>query len=1022
MPERIEGNLTIPSNETMVFRDASVVIEGHLIVLGTLMLINSTLTIEGIYIASDNTNMSVLLSGAIIMTDGDKGTASVSSILGEDDPVIIKGYGPSPYILCMNSKLINVHLLDVELDAYGSVIGSCTILEGILNITYSMIVNSTLTDPDFWSVFDNSTMVRSKVLLTEGGPRFSRVTVLDSIAPFVIDSGHLHFVDCTFVNNTRTVSFNNGCDISVTNSRIEDNRAFLHCMDGESAPSTSIRIEGCNIWNSTLNLYHTSTRVSDCSFFNSSSLVRPGTGTISDCFFMGSNKAIEEAKGTTIVRCRFDGCEVAIDRSERCLIYHNAFLINRFYFIVNHPSNRWNDSKEGNYHIYYNGLDDGSGFRRADDGIGDTNIPFLGVDHYPLMMDHYWDMPTIPSISTDYINGSADVTVLVQGPQGMRTIIQDSTSFDFKDNLRTFSIIGRVLVVPDCINGTHYFRARSYSELGSRGWSLPISQKVDQRPLPPVIEEVTAPEEGGSIIITWRYVGDDVRKVWIYYNEVNESSGVSRVVDHPANSIKLEGLKNNRTYRIQLFTQDVAGLGSLNAAVVFARPMDVLPPDPPRNLQARAIDNTTVILSWFPPSAQDISEYLVIRRKSDEDDFSIIARLTKERLSYDDRNLRDNTTYYYGVIAVDDDGPLSDMAGPVKVRTLHVNNPPFMIGGEVILRGVEDESSIEIDIFSRFRDLDGDRINIEITESFPFPSRIDRPFLRVTPEKDQAGDGYVQLKVDDGEEAVYYLIWVIIEHRPDPPIIEAIVSPRNGSSHLPGAPLQLSAVIWDPDIPYGDVLSVEWRSDRDGLISFNNASLAQGIAYLSPGLHVITLIVTDSTGSNVSATSTIAVSIWGFDDMPWSISINDQGTYTTDGGFQVMIDLANGGPLLLTFRCTITVNDRDRNASYDRVLVLSPGTNGSVLIKESELGNRPEALYVTATVKAETFNGTFAGEAQRSMPIDRFRPAGSGKDVERTFIVVGIATVSMVLIAFIAVLYLLRKKYKDDPESEPYAR
>ncbi|MHA1581496.1 MAG: hypothetical protein ACTSYM_03190, partial [Candidatus Baldrarchaeia archaeon] len=48
-------------------------------------------------------------------------------------------------------------------------------------------------------------------------------------------------------------------------------------------------------------------------------------------------------------------------------------------------SNIWDDGSVGNYWDDYTGLDDGSNGRIAGDGVGDTDLPHLGVDNYPLI-------------------------------------------------------------------------------------------------------------------------------------------------------------------------------------------------------------------------------------------------------------------------------------------------------------------------------------------------------------------------------------------------------------------------------------------------------------------------------------------------------------------------------------------------------------------------------------------------------------------------------------------------------------
>jgi len=70
-------------------------------------------------------------------------------------------------------------------------------------------------------------------------------------------------------------------------------------------------------------------------------------------------------------------------------IYHNNFVDNTNQLDESgseYTSNTWdNGAGEGNYWSDYEGLDDGSDGRTTGDGIGDTDIPHLGVDNYPLM-------------------------------------------------------------------------------------------------------------------------------------------------------------------------------------------------------------------------------------------------------------------------------------------------------------------------------------------------------------------------------------------------------------------------------------------------------------------------------------------------------------------------------------------------------------------------------------------------------------------------------------------------------------
>jgi len=68
------------------------------------------------------------------------------------------------------------------------------------------------------------------------------------------------------------------------------------------------------------------------------------------------------------------------------IIYQNDFIDNVDQITRDFTSiNIWSQNERGNYWSDYQGVDDGSGGRVAGDGVGDTLIPHLGEDYYPLM-------------------------------------------------------------------------------------------------------------------------------------------------------------------------------------------------------------------------------------------------------------------------------------------------------------------------------------------------------------------------------------------------------------------------------------------------------------------------------------------------------------------------------------------------------------------------------------------------------------------------------------------------------------
>jgi parallel beta-helix repeat protein len=86
--------------------------------------------------------------------------------------------------------------------------------------------------------------------------------------------------------------------------------------------------------------------------------------------------------------------------------HHNNFIGNDIQ--VGDPGiNNWDDGAgEGNYWSDYTGLDNGDGGRTAGDGVGDTDLPHLGLDSYPLMSP--WT-PNDPPVA----NAGPDQTVIV---------------------------------------------------------------------------------------------------------------------------------------------------------------------------------------------------------------------------------------------------------------------------------------------------------------------------------------------------------------------------------------------------------------------------------------------------------------------------------------------------------------------------------------------------------------------------------------------------------------------------------
>lgn len=689
--------------------------------------------------------------------------------------------------------------------------------------------------------------------------------------------------------------------------------------------------------------------------FNTSS------GQITDNKFDRCKAALVDMYDSLVRFNRFIGCDVAIKDDESCRIYYNTFMDNNRDAEGLVGSAWYNDTGlEGNYYKEYNGLDDGSNGRRADDGIGDTNIPHNGRDPYPLMHEDHWKMPSIPELDLDYIIGSD--TVLLDWTIGSAKgfILQRSSSSDFTDAPRTWSLSERGIAVRNNPNTSVHFRIRSYNRFGSRGWSIPVKVEVDQRPLHPIILEAEPVPEGLSIRVYWEWVGEDVHKALIYYGPPDDTPKLKEAL-YPETSIVLPDVPNGVIQEIRAQSIDGRGQYSGLSPPIFEMAVDLVPPPPPRELRGDATDNETIVLNWNPPLIQDIGEYLLYRRSADQEVPLLIKNLSKNTYSYSDTGLEDNTTYYYSMATVDDDGPVSERSNEIKVTTDHFNSRPYFIGRDQIVYLIEDEGAGSLEIRSLFLDDDGDLLELTISESFPYQANLIGDYLWITPHADQSGQGYVEITVSDGEASEKFLIGIVVEPRPDPPRDVAILSPLNGSVILPGTSVRLIGTAFDPDIDQGDMLNVTWTSDVDGILYQSNQGKLSTVVELRPGPHLIRLIVEDRTGMRIERNVSIILSLWGWGGVPWSVDLGDVVALNGGAGTGVELIIENDSPFVIRYYIDGYIEDEMIITLPQRMVLIGPDTESVVLLEipgdSTEIGQ----VGISLLIEAETMNGTYAG-------------------------------------------------------------
>jgi len=1006
-----EGALNITEGNTTTWVNETVLIDGNLIVEGTLNVVNSTLILVG-----NEAHTHVLLNGTLGLT-----SSSISSQWertgGRLDGVpsnstLVNGTGT--LILTQNTRVYGLRIEGPGTYVSGSILRDVSLRGSLIRAVGSTLRNTTVYRPADESYFKDCSFT--------GNGTGTAITV--------DDNEYLRLDGISVKDHERAIYMEDSM-VDLQYSNISDTEIGIECEGESNISLTRVNVTGAELsLNNTgpLLIYRSTfigcniTRSGGTSLLQSSSFGGGSEvkglrdGVVKYCLFEGCVRSIAEPRNITIFENTFTGNQVAIDASRSCRIYHNAFLDN-----TNDVSNTpimsiwYNEQlKQGNYYSSYDGKDDGSNFRRKGDGIGDSNIPHLGRDFYPLIFPDYWLRPKISPLWLEYTNGSSSVKLTWNHKEGEHHLVERSPSHRFDRSLGVWSSTEEMLTIKSNPNSTLYFRLSTFNGYGSRGYSLPISVKVDQLPLRPGSASASSIPEGEALNVSWEYAGEDIWRAKVSYGETGGNITDFRWIDHPKNWTLISYLDNGVDYTIRISTVDGSGRASRSYVETRSVPSDMVPPDPPSWIDAHPLTNSTVYLSWRPPAQGDVGGYQIFRKGPDEAGFTMIASRTASAISFEDTGLRDNTSYTYAIRTVDDDGPVSEMGPPIEVRTDHINSPPLYSGIMPIAEMEEDGPPYSFDLEDKFVDPDGDRIYLTVEESFPFTCQLIGKVLWIIPEPDQAGEGYVQIRASDLEDSNFYLIGIIVHPTADPPEIRTVNSPRNGSVIMPQSTTFLSVDVVDPDLEQGDRLNITWTSDRDGHLLRTTSISSSGLARLSPGVHQINILVEDSTGNQVSRNISVVVSVWGWEDEPWSGNfVEPQGKITGEGG-KVSLRIINEAPLILTYYVRGYLEGAENRTIGDRTMVLSGMSTGVVLV--SIPPGIPEGTNVTLRleVTAETINGTFAG----SMDVSTYLFIGSnGEDGGMNpWAMVGIAVSLLIMIGAGAYLFfsLLRRSSGDE--------
>ncbi len=191
----------------------------------------------------------------------------------------------------------------------------------------------------------------------------------------------------------------------------------------------------------------------------------------------------------------------------------------------------------------------------------------------------------------------------------------------------------------------------------------------------PVVGNLKA--EGGirSVRLTWSVVRDPRVKGYIIYRATSKNGPFKKIatINDPLKDVYVDkggvfshlGDDMDYYYRVAVFSKD--GIGPASPVVVgHTAP----PPVSPTHIVARSGLPRMVTITWKPSSDKSVVAYNIYRSLSPKGPFKKIGRVNgRLNTFFIDKGLKDGTTYYYSVTAINYAGVEGDILAYAKATT-----------------------------------------------------------------------------------------------------------------------------------------------------------------------------------------------------------------------------------------------------------------------------------------------------------------------------------------------------------------
>jgi parallel beta-helix repeat protein len=562
---------------------------------------------------------------------------------------------------------------------------------------------------------------------------------------------------------------------------------------------------------------------------------------------------------------------VCINNSNNNKIYHNNFIQNPLQAkVVGYSyNNRWNNNNgEGNYWSDYTGLDNGANDRIAGDGVGDTKIPHLGLDNFPLVNGSGWMYPGIPilyKIDTDFDDFDSDGNYSVKWPltRGVTGyILEEGTNSDFKSSSMVYngSDFSHEIIRKD--NGTYFYRIKGYNEDYVSAWSNVVNVTVDHPPKTPQNLTISIYPMGNTLNISWALNQIDSSEYDLYYRRMsNITWHRAAILKHPKCTFNHTSLLDGQEYEYKIVARDLRGQESVPSGIVIGIPNDSFPPVPPKGLRVEFTTINSIKLTWEPNTENDLEGYRLYRGyTSNLTVYQIlIGKLSKDEIEFLDEDLEENTTYYYRVTAIDEIPNESNYSNMVSGTTTLDQHPPFIknfMPDVNMMEDTIDNSSINLKYW--FSDVNNDHLTYRCKRNYYIDVVINHQdgSVSLIPPKNWCGTENIIFCCSDDYNEIKDNITITVWPVNDPPDKPEIISLNTDLRISEGDKINFEGRCTDPDILYGDELTYQWSSDISGELDIGRYL---NRLELPPGEHTITLTVKDKSGNSSFAEINVTV-------------------------------------------------------------------------------------------------------------------------------------------------------------------